>query len=113
MYSGVNLFYPKRAMSGGNPIAAQSTTVSTVSISATGYPDATTGSSPVQFVAFDIQDNNVRVRWDGTAPTSTVGTILYAGTNYTWNVTQYNSAKFIRISTASADATIFAHPMTS
>ena len=73
---------------------------------------ASFGSSPVQIVAFDVQDQDVRVRWDGTAPTSTVGTILYAGTNYTWSVSQYNSAKFIRKSTATADATLFAHPMT-
>lgn len=93
-------------------MAAQSLTVSTAAVSPTGYTNAVSGTSPVQLVSFDIQDNHVRVRWDGTSPTGTVGTILYAGTNYTWDVSQYNAAKFIRISTAAADATIFAHPMT-
>lgn len=93
-------------------MAAQSLTVSTAAVSPTGYTNAVSGTSPVQLVAFDIQDNDVRVRWDGTAPTGTVGTILAAGTNYTWDVSQYNAAKFIRKSTASADAVIFAHPMT-
>lgn len=113
MFSGVNLLYPKPAFLSGSAIAAQSLTVSTASVSATGYTAAVSGTSPVQFVAFDIQDNDVRVRWDGTAPTSTVGTVLYAGTNYTWTVSQYDAAKFIRKSTATGDAVIFAHPMSS
>lgn len=113
MFSGVNLFYPKRSITGTTPVAAQSLTVSTVAIAATGYTAANSGTSPVQFVSFDIQDQDVRVRWDGTDPTSTVGTILAAGTNYTWAVSQYNAAKFIRKSTATGDAVIFAHPMAS
>lgn len=113
MFSGVNILYPKRSLLSGTPIAAQALTVSTAAVAATGYTSATAGTSPVQFVAFDVQDQDVRVRWDGTDPTSTIGTILYAGTNYTWAVSQYDAAKFIRKSTATADATIFAHPMTS
>src|SRR5260221_36193 len=113
MYSGPNLFYPKPSLLAGSPIAAQSLIVSTVAVAPTGYTAATSGSSPVQLVTFDVQTSDVRVRWDGTAPTGTVGTILYAGTNYTWNQAQYNNAQFIRRSTASVDAVIFAHPMTS
>lgn len=113
MFSGVNILYPKRSITGTTPVAAQSLTVSTAAVAATGYTAATSGTSPVQFVAFDVQDQDIRVRWDGTDPTSTVGTILYAGTNYTWNVAQYDAAKFIRKSTATGDAVIFAHPMTS
>ena len=112
MFSGQTLLYPRRSLLGGTPVAAQSLTVSTAAVSATGYTAASSGSSPVQLVTFDVQTSDVRVRWDGTAPTSTVGTILYAGTNYTWDVSQYNAAQFIRSSTATADATIFAHPMT-
>ena len=111
MFSQLNIVYPKRAITGTTPVASQSTTVSTVALSATGFTDATAGGGGVTMVTFDVQDNHVRCRWDGTSPTSTVGHILYAGTNYTWPVSLYNAAKFIRISTASADATIFASPL--
>lgn len=113
MFSGINVLYPKRSITGTTPVPAQSLTVSTVAVAATGYTAATSGTSPVQLVTFDVQTSNIRVRWDGTDPTSTVGTLLYAGTNYTWNVAQYDAAKFIRDTAATSDATIFAHPMTT
>lgn len=113
MFSGLNILYPKPSITGSTYVAAQSLTVSTAAVAATGYTAASSGSSPVQLVTFDIQANTVRTRWDGTDPTSTVGTILAAGSNYTWSLAQYNAAKFIRISTATGDAVIFAHPMTS
>lgn len=113
MFSGQTLLYPRRSIRGTTPIAAQSLTVSTAAVSPTGYTNAVSGTSPVQLVTFDVQDNDVRVRWDGTDPTNIVGTILYAGTNYTWDVSQYDAARFIRKSTATGDAVIFAHPMTA
>lgn len=108
-FAGNGLFYPMRAMVGGNPVPSQSTTVSTAAIAPTGYT-ATPAVDGVSLVSFDIQDQDVRCRFDGTDPSGTVGHILPASTAYTWNVQQYNSAKFIRISTATADATIFASP---
>jgi hypothetical protein len=115
MFSGNSLFFPRRAVAMvagvSTPVSAQSTTVSTVSITPTGFTAATAGGGGVNFVTLDIQTSNVRVRFDGTAPTATVGTLLYVGTNYTWNVDLYNNAKFIRDTSASADATIFAHPL--
>lgn len=110
MYSGTSLFFPRRAIASGTPVAAQSITVSTVSISPTAYTNSVNGGGGVDIVTLDIQVSNVRVRFDGTAPTSTVGTLLYAGTNYTWNVDTFNNAKFIRDTAAVADAIIFAHP---
>ena len=96
-------------MDGANTaIASQSLTVSTAAVAATGYtiipPQA------VQLVTFDVQTSDVRVRWDGTDPTSTVGHYLPAGSAYTWDAAQYNAAKFIRSSSASVDAVIFASP---
>jgi hypothetical protein len=101
------VLYPAPARASGSAVASQSLTVSTAAVAfATAY-DAVS----VQFVTFDVQDNTVRVRWDGTDPTSTVGHILYAGQPYTWSTSMFNAAKFIRISTASADAIIFASPL--
>jgi len=93
--SNQNALYPKRAMSGASATASQALTVSTAAVSPVGY----TGSAEVganSVVTFDVQTSNVRVRWDGTNPTSTVGHLLYVGSAYTWNVDQFNAAKFIR-----------------
>lgn len=110
-YSSLNVLYPPRAVANsGTAVASQSLTVSTAAVAATGYTATPGAGSYVQLVTFDVQDNDVRCRWDGSDPTSTVGHILPAGTAYTWATSQYNAAKFIRISTATADATIFASP---
>lgn len=105
--SNQHALYPKRAMnSAGTPIASQSLTVSTAAVAPTGY----TGSSAVgnnSVVTFDVQAYAVRVRWDGTDPTSTVGHYLPASSGYTWDVDQFNAAKFIRDTAAVGDATVF------
>ena len=107
--SNQHVAYPKRAMLAGSPVASQSLTVSTAAIAPTGYTGSTAvGNNSV--VVFDVQTANVRVRWDGTDPTSTVGHLLYVGSAYTWDVDQFNAAKFIRDSAATADAIIFSSP---
>lgn len=104
-----NALYLKRAMTSAGPVASQSLTVSTAAVAATGYTPVPSVDG-VFAVSFDIQVSNVRVRWDGTDPTSTVGHLLYAGTNYTWDCAKFNAAKFIRDTAATADAIIFASP---
>ena len=107
--SNQHVAFPKRAMTGASATASQSLTVSTAAVAAAGY----TGSSGVNnnsVVVFDVQTSNVRVRWDGTDPTSTVGHLLYVGSAYTWDVDQFNAAKFIRDTAATADAVIFSSP---
>jgi len=94
--------YPQRAFLAGSAVASQSLTVSTSVVSL-----GTAFSPSTNLVTFDVQDQDVRVRWDGTNPTSTAGHVLPAGTAYTWDAQQAAAAKFIRASTASADATIF------
>lgn len=95
--------YPKRGFTTSSATASQSLTVSTAAV---GF--ATSFNANTNIVDFDVQDSAVRVRWDGTDPTSTVGHILPAFTGYSWDVQRAAAAKFIRISTASSDATIFA-----
>lgn len=108
MNSQINVLYPLRAIvsTTGLPVASQSITVSTVAIGITTPYD----QNNVGMVTFDVQDSNVRVRFDGTDPTSAVGHILYAGLAYTWRLSMFNAAKFIRHSAATGDATIFASP---
>lgn len=115
MFSQIRALYPlpARINSGGvnSAVADQSLTVSTASVPATGYTEASAGGGAVLLVTFDVQTSNVRCRWDGTAPTSTTGHLLYAGQGYTWPTGQYNAARFIRDTAASVDATIFASAM--
>lgn len=105
-FNNIGPLYPYPAKSAGSTVASQSITVSTAAIGVT-----TAFAVPVEMVTFDVQGYDVRVRWDGTDPTSTTGHILPASTAYTWAANQFNAAKFIRDSTATADATIFASPM--
>lgn len=95
-------------MSGATAVASQSLTVSTAAV-----PFGTAFNAASELVTFDIQGVDIRARWDGTDPTGTVGHILPAGTAYTWNKSMAASATFIRISTASSDATIFLSEVTT
>jgi hypothetical protein len=108
-FSTINVSYPlpAAAMVGGvsTPVASQSITVTVAATPTTNY------ESTVDVVTFDVQTAAVRARWDGTAPTSTVGHLLPVGGGYAWARAQWNAAEFIRDSAASGDAIIFASPM--
>jgi len=111
-YNVLNPLFPQRAVDNtGTPVASQSTAVSTAAVAATGYTATPGGTTHVQLVTFDVQGADVRVRWDGTDPTATVGHYLQAGSSYTWQASMYNAAKFIRDTSATQDATIFASPL--
>lgn len=95
--------YPKLSMTtSGVVVPHQSLTVGTA---ASGFSE--TLNTNTNLVSFDVQVSDVRVRFDATAPTSTVGHILPVGTAYTWDKDQAARARFIRSSTATADAIIF------
>jgi hypothetical protein len=106
-FNSIGPLYPRPAYDGaGNQIPSQSLTVSTAAVAAAGFAIPAAGGP--EMVTFDVQGVDVRCRWDGTDPTGSVGHVLPAGSAYTWWVTQWNNAKFIRISTAATDATLFA-----
>lgn len=98
---------PSPARQAGATIASQTLTVSTAAVSFTAFSIPET-----EEVVFDVVTQHVRVRWDGTDPTATVGHKLLAGMAYQWPVAMFNACKFIRDTTATADATIFASPLT-
>lgn len=99
-------FYPAPARSYTGAIASQTITVTTGATTASAYD-----TGMVSMVTFDVQDQPVRVRWDGSAPTATSGHVLPADSAYTWSVHIFNNAQFIRDSAASGNATIFASPV--
>lgn len=108
MNSQINVLYPAPARSGNAAVAAQSLTVSTAAVSF----GTTYDPNSVPIVTLDIQGGvNVRARFDGTDPTSTVGHLLYSGMAYTWSAAMFNAAKFIRDTSAASNATIFASPL--
>ena len=110
--STANVAYPYRAMLAASPVASQALTVSTAAVAPVGYT-ASPAVDGVNYVTFDVQTSSVRVRWDGTDPTGSVGHILYVGGAFSWAVSQFNASKFIRISTATADAVIFSSALQS
>lgn len=99
---------PFRARTAGTAIASQTLTVSTAAVEFTDFSVPDTA-----WVVFDVVTSAVRARWDGTAPTSTVGHKLLAGRSYQWDVEMFNAAQFIRDTTGSVDATIFASPLST
>lgn len=96
---------PVPATTSGDTIASQNLTVSTSAVSAPVFATPDT-----RWVIFNVQTSNVRARWDGTAPTSTVGQLIMFGYSYLWPVNMFSSAQFIRDTAATADASIFASP---
>lgn len=101
--------YPRPAYDNtGTVFASKSTTVTGTAAAATAF---SIGPSPAnggyELVCFDVQTGAVRVRWDGVAPTATVGHFLPANSAYTWDAAMFQSAQFI-LDTSAAAATIFA-----
>lgn len=99
---------PGPAYSGGSIIASQALTVSTAAVAFTDFDE-----SEAQYAIIDVVTSPVRVRWDGTAPTSTVGHKMFPDYTYIWTVRMFNNAQFIRDTTASSDAALFASPLHS
>lgn len=78
----------------------------TVSTTAVGPTAATVGDR--RFAFFEVQDAAVRVRWDGTDPSATVGFELEPGDTLELDSSQQVSkVKFIRRD--GVDATVMAH----
>lgn len=96
----LNNLYTKPAFDNANaPIADQRLTVDATAggLQFTAYTEA-----GVTLVDLDIQDADVMVTFDNSAPTSTNGHRLYVGKSYTWAASRFNAAKFIRQGSTSA-----------
>ena len=94
----LNNIFPSPAYYRSSPVSDQRLTV-----------DDTSGG--VQFAAFgdttnmivlDVQDADVMVTFDTSAPTTTNGHRLYAGSHFTWSKATAAAAKFIRQGGANA-----------
>lgn len=110
MFSGQRALYPQPGVNSSGAVTDTTITVSTaaIAVSTSASFTATPATNGMDLVSFDVQVSDVRVRWDGTAPTSTTGHILPASTAYTWSCVMWNNAQFIRDSTMTVDAVIWA-----
>ena len=91
MYS--NLIFPKPAVINTGVVADQRLTVSDA---AGGVQFGTAFNVITDFVMFDVQEADVFVTIDGSAPTTTNGHKLYQGRAYTWSRAMATAAKFIK-----------------
>ncbi|HYB97514.1 MAG TPA: hypothetical protein VEC57_00075 [Candidatus Limnocylindrales bacterium] len=89
----VNLYTLPARDNAGAQIADQRITVDST---AGGVQGTAYTQSYVVTVELDVQDADVMVTFDGSAPTSTNGHRLYAGQMMTWKKERFNAAKFIR-----------------
>jgi hypothetical protein len=94
----LNNIFPKPAWYRGSAVADQRLTVdSTVGgVQLAAFGDTT------NMIVLDVQDADVMCTFDGSAPTTTNGHRLYAGSHYTWSTAAAQQAKFIRQAAANA-----------
>ena len=85
--SYVTNLYPK-------PTAGVSDQTLAVADSAVQF--GTAFNSLTRYIVLDVQLADVRVTYDGSAPTTTNGHILFAGRSYTWSKQAAVAARFIR-----------------
>lgn len=92
-YSTTNPMYPRPARDNtGTLIADQRLTVDATA----GGVQLTAFGANCDIVVLDVQDYDVMVTFDGSAPTTTNGHHLVAGEKYTWSKDAAETAKFIR-----------------
>lgn len=88
----LNNIFPKPAYYRSAPVADQRLTVDGTAggVQLSAFGDTT------NMIVLDVQDADVMVTFDGSAPTSTNGHRLYSGSHYTWSTAAASAAKFIR-----------------
>ena len=82
----------------------------TVDATSGGVQFGTAFNNLTRYIVLDVQDADVRVTYDDSAPTTTNGHILLSGRSYTWSKQAAAAAKFIR--DGGADAIIHASEFT-
>jgi len=111
-YNITNPLYPRptSGVGGTSFLTSQITSITSGVTTVTGYNTNAPGA--VDLVTFEVDGDDVRVFWEGSTPTASVGHILPSGTAYTWAAIQYNNSKFI-LKTGSTASVITASPFTS
>lgn len=92
------------------PVPTDGVNDQTLTVSNSAVQFATAFNELTRYIVLDVQVADVRVTYDGSAPTTSNGHILFAGRSYTWGKKTAEAAKFFR--DGSADATIHASEFT-
>lgn len=88
--------------------ASETITVSTSAIGPTAANFDVSGQD-VDAIYGTVETADIRLRYDGTNPTATVGHLVLAGGSFTIEgASNVRSLKMIRASTAAVDASVFA-----
>ena len=98
----VNLYPVPNGTIGDRVLTVADSAVTLLTTASLSGNTAPSFDSLTRYIVLDVQEADVRVTYDGVAPTSSVGHILYAGRSYTWAVETARVAKFIRDGSTSA-----------
>ena len=101
--SFVTNLYPIPSGSANDHRLTVDATAGGVQFSQSGKDDNTNAfDSLTKYIAFDVQDADVFMTFDGSAPTTSNGHKLFAGRSYTFSKEAAAKAKFISSGTTSA-----------
>lgn len=92
------------------PVPTSGVNDQTLTVSNSAVQFGTAFNELTRYIVLDVQVADVRVTYDGSAPTTSNGHILFAGRSYTWAKETAEAAKFFR--DGSTDATIHASEFT-
>ena len=110
--SFVTNLYPIPSGTGNDHRLTVDATAGGVQFSQSSKDDNTDAfDSLTKYIAFDVQDADVFMTFDGSAPTTSNGHKLFAGRSYTFSKEAAVKAKFIR--SGSTSATIHASQFTN
>jgi len=101
--SFVTNLYPIPSGTGNDHRLTVDATAGGVQFSQSSKDDNTDAfNSLTKYIAFDVQDADVFMTFDGSAPTTSNGHKLFAGRSYTFSKEAAVKAKFIRSGSTSA-----------
>ncbi len=101
--SFVTNLYPIPSGTGNDHRLTVDATAGGVQFSQSSKDDNTDAfDSLTKYIAFDVQDADVFMTFDGSAPTTSNGHKLFAGRSYTFSKEAATKAKFIRAGSTSA-----------
>lgn len=97
--------YPQAAAGVNDEALSVDNTAGGVQLTASGWSNTNT-----MYVQWQCQTDQIRVTFDGSAPTTTNGFLLEAGQSGIWSLNMAKGAKFIRVTNT---AVFFAQPCTT
>jgi hypothetical protein len=105
MNTSVNNLYPSPSPGLTDEALSVDNTAGGVQLAASGWSQSNT-----KYVDWQCQTDQIRVTFDGSAPTTTNGFLLNVNQSGSWSYDRAKAAKFIRVTNT---AVFFAQPATT